>query len=156
MKRIVVILSAVTCLAILLIQAGSAQDSKLPSNFPIVPITVDFQVIPQFFRQPMQSSVKYSSIDALIKNDAANPWYEVILREKASNKQVYYTNSQKTVALLTGRGEEAYFSPIEFHSSLGADSHAVFTIRFQDSSQQAVQWDFIPGAVENNKVEPNG
>ena len=159
MKKTLVAFSAVLCISSFLIQAGGAQDSKggsVPSSFPIVPLILDFRLIPQFFRQPLTNNSKYASIDAFIDSSEKNPWYEIMLREKASNMQVYYCNSQKTVAILTDRGEQAYYVPIDFHSSQDAGPHPVFTFRFNDNSQQPIQWRFVVGSVDNGKKGPLG
>ena len=154
MKRIVAAFSAIICVLSFLTYRARAQDPPTTSavnSFPIIPMSLEFQLIPRFFRQPLTAGSKYSSIDAFVDDDHDNPWYEIVLREKASNAQVYYCNSQRTVASLTDRGEQAYYSRIEYHSSQDATSKSEFDFRFNDSSQQPIEWRFVIGAVDSGR-----
>ena len=154
MKRILAAFPTVICILSLLTFRARAQDPPAASavnSFPIIPISLDFRLIPRFFRQPLTDDSKYSSIDAFVDDDQKNPWHEVVLREKASGTQVYYCNSQSTVASLTERGEEAYYAHIDFQSSQDATSKSAFELRVNDSSHQPIEWHFVIGAVDNGK-----
>jgi hypothetical protein len=123
-------------------------------NAPIAPITLVSRRISHFFRQTLREASPYSGIMALVDSKGENPWYEVVLRETASRKQVYYCNSQSTVTALVADGEEAYFTPIEFSISTGANP--VSRLQFNDSSKRAISWTFAVSSEESSLASTNG
>jgi hypothetical protein len=139
--------------------SGWAQSPKTNSenrSLPIVPISVEFRNVSQFFRQDLGQDSKYSSVTAFVDNYANRPWYEMILRERASGTQVYYSNSKATVSALINEGDEAYYSDISYRASGESQSNPSFQIQFQDNSGQSIQWIFKPGpSSESSSAAPS-
>jgi hypothetical protein len=134
-------------------QKQQASDS-FASNIPVAPFTVVSRKIPQVFRQSFRNGSPYSSILALIDSKGKDSWYEIILRERASGKQVYYCNSQQTVSALVEDGEEAYFAPMVVNTS--AEMNSVFRLQFYDNANRAIRWSFAASSEEDKSAYTNG
>jgi|SRR5579872_285883 len=123
-------------------------DSNAPSAvLPVIPMTVRFRSVPLYFRESFSEDSPYAGIEALVDNQQSEPWIEIVLTERATGTSLHYSNSQRSVASMTERGEEAYFAPIEFHSEQGADAKYVFTFRFADNVGESVEWRIVTGSA---------
>ena len=158
MRRWLIFFSIGASICIILAQAFPAQNQQasdsIVSNIPVAPFSVVSRKIPQFFTQSFRNESPYSSILALIDSKGKDSWYEVILRERASGKQIYYCNSQQTVSALVEDGEEAYFTPMEVSTS--AEMNSVFRLQFHDNSNRAIRWIFAASSEEDKSAYTNG
>jgi hypothetical protein len=148
MKKIGICLSIAAGFLYCMAHSLWAQGPKTGSDkhaLPIVPISVELRHVSEFFRQDLGQDSRYSSITAFVDNARNPPWYEIILRERASGTQVYYSNSKPTVGALTNEGDEAYYSNILYQSSSDSHSDPAFQVQFQDKSGQPIQWNFKAG-----------
>jgi hypothetical protein len=151
--------SVCICIALSLAHVLLAQDSHSGAdgtNFPVIPVPLALRHVQQFFHQTWTGTSTYSGIEALVDNSRKEPWYEIILRDGASGKYMYYCNSKETVNTLTGQGKDAYFTPIVFSASPEADSHPAFTFEFHDNSGKSIQWKFLPGAPRSETTRASG
>lgn len=158
MRRGRIVLPLLALLYVFTPRVVPAQNQQAPDfivqNAPIAPFTLVSRKVPQFFWQSLRDPSPYSSIMALIDSEEKDSWYEVILREGASGKQIYYCNSQRTVTALIEDGEEAYFTPMEVSTS--AEMTSVFRLQFHDSSNRAILWTFAASPEEDTAAYSNG
>jgi len=131
-----------------------AQDNQtILSSFPIVPMTVRFRFVPQYFVQLIDDDPKYSRIEALIDNDPNRPWYEIILADKTTGNKIFYSNSEKTVNTLQRVGKTAFQGVIQFAVSTQTDSTSTYQIELSDFSGQQIIWKFAV-SPKTTKVQP--
>jgi hypothetical protein len=152
MKRLLLVLSLTFGLLCWTAAALLAQDPNINSaqrGLPVVPISVEFRHLSQFFRQNLGQGSKYSSITGFVDNTRNPVWYEIILRERASSVQVYYSNSTATVAAFINQGDEAYDSEISYQASGDPSSNPGFLLQFQDRSREKIRWSFRAGPRVN-------
>jgi hypothetical protein len=139
-----------------------AQDTNANGSsvvFPVIPMTVRFRTVPLYFRESLAGDSPYSSIEALVDDQQSEPWIEIVLTERSTASSVHYSNAQRSVTSMTERGEEAYFTPIEFHSVQDTNSNRVFTFQFPDNAGESVEWRLVldsasPGADSKVGIIP--
>ena len=120
-------------------------DARDPAHLdlPIVPMTLRFRFVPQYFVQPIANDIRYSRIEALIGNDSRLSSNEIILTDKTTGTRVFYSNSPKTVTALKQTGANAYNSEIDLNHIEAADSSPAYQIKLHDRYGQNIDWRFI-------------
>jgi hypothetical protein len=116
-------------------------------GFPVIPMTVRFRTVPLYFRESLTEDSPYSSIEALVDNSQNEPWIEIVMTERATANSIHYSNSERSVASMTERSEEAYFAPIEFHSVQDANAKRNFTFQFADNAGKSIEWRVVLGSA---------
>jgi hypothetical protein len=154
-----IILGFLMICAIVPVEAQEANGNGPSAVFPVIPMAVRVRTVPLYLRESLAEDSPYSEIEALVDNQQSEPWIEMVLTEKASTISRHYCNSQRSVASMTERGEEAYFVPIEFHSEQDANAMRVVTIRFADNAGESVEWRVVldsssPGTSSMASVIP--
>ena len=143
MERHLAIALVVGFLFICSIGSAKAQDANANASgevLPVIPMTVRFRTVPLYFRESFAESSPYASIEALVDDKQSEPWIEIVLTDRASATSQNYSNSQRSVSSMTERGEEAYFTPIDFHSEQDANARRVFTFHFVDNAAESIEW----------------
>ena len=133
--------------------AQTIQSERIQSTLPLVPMTVRFRFVPQYFEQTIGDDLRYSRIEALIDNDPKRPWYEVILTDRTTGRRVFYCNSLETVMALKGAGTDAYTAEIGFALVEEPDSPPAYHIRLRDNRGQGIHWQFV---VSTRATHPAG
>ena len=140
--RVLVIAFAFFCLAGPL-RAQADGNADVQSNLPIIPMTVRFQFVPQYFVQLLGNDRRYGSIEALIDSSPERPWYEVILTDKTTGRRIFYLNSPEAVNSLRQMGTIAHYAEIEFAVLGKTDPSPTYRIGLRDSFNQEISWKFI-------------
>jgi hypothetical protein len=110
---------------------------------PLLPMNVEFRYLPQYFEQSISDDPRYARIEALLDEDGC----DVILLDKTTNREVFYSISKLRVDALAAKGRDAYITPIGFTASWANDSSPVFLIHFQDRFGSEVLWNFAVGEI---------
>ena len=116
-----------------------AQSQPGALQVPILPMEIKFRHATQYFYQEIGDGSRYSQITAVIDGDNS----EVILLDKTMNRRAFYTNSQKRIDVLQAHGVDAYKTGVRIENSNTTDGHPVYRIRFQDTSGQQIDWQFV-------------
>src|SRR5579862_6799189 len=117
-------------------------DQIIQYSLPVLPMTVRFRFVPQYFVQLIRDDPKYSRIEALIDNDPTRPRYDIILADKTTGDRSIYSNSEETVNTLQRVGKTAYLSTIQFVASTQKGSISTYQIGLRDISGQQITWTF--------------
>src|SRR3974390_1408686 len=107
-------------------------------------MNVEFRYIPQYFEQSISDDPRYARIEALLDNDGC----DVILLDKTTNREAFYSISKHRVDALAANGGDAYITAIGFTASWGKESSPVFSIHFQDHFGNEILWNFAVGEIE--------
>src|SRR5579864_651123 len=113
-------------------------DKTILSSLPVLPMTVRFRVVPQYFVQVIRDDPKYSRIEAFIDNDLTRPRYDIILADKTTGDRSIYSNSEETVNTLQRVGKTVFQSPIQFTVLTQTGSISTYQIRLRDISGQQI------------------
>jgi len=135
------IISAVLFVSIPLWTASvSAAHSLQP---PILPLNVYFRWVPQYLEQSVTDDPRYARIEALLDTDGCH----VILLDKTTDREAFYSNSKRRVEALAANGGDALVTPIDCEASSPADASPTFLIHFQDRFRNDVSWKFVAGQI---------
>lgn len=110
---------------------------------PLLPMNVEFRYLPQYFEQSISDDPRYARIEALLDEDGC----DVILLDKTTSREAFYSFSKPRVDALAAKGRDAYITPIGFTASWANDSSPVFLIQFQDRFGNEVLWKFAAGEI---------
>ena len=110
---------------------------------PLLPMNVEFRYVPQYFEQSISDDPRYARIEALLNNDGC----DVILLDKTTNREAFYSISKPRVDSLAANGSDAYITPIGFTVSWAKESSPAFFIHFQDRFGNEVSWNFAVGGI---------
>lgn len=110
---------------------------------PLLPMNVQFRYLPQYFEQSMSDDPRYARIEALLDEDGC----DVILLDKTTNREAFYSISKRRVDALAANGSDAYITPIGFTASWVKESSPAFLIHFQDQFGNEVLWKFEVGEI---------
>jgi hypothetical protein len=136
---IVLLISAFLCHANV-IQA-QAQSNVLTSEPPVLPMDIEFRYVPQYFEQSFTDDQRYARIEALVDDGRC----DVILLDKTTGREAFYSTSNRKVDALTANGADAYITRIDFTASSTVDSYPLLLIHFHDQFGQEVTWQFVVG-----------
>jgi hypothetical protein len=110
-----------------------------PLEAPVLPMTVEFRYVPQYFEQSFPDDPRYARIVALVDHGRC----DVVLLDKITNREVFYSTLDRDVRALAPGRADAYTTPIEFTSSSTMNSNSLFVIHFRDRFGQEVTWRFV-------------
>jgi hypothetical protein len=135
---------------ILLAASVRAQTNAGQSPFPILPLIVEYEYVPQYFLQWINDDPQYSMIEALVGR-GEQPIYQVVMTEKSSSRRVYYSNSEAKVKELSGRGLHSRLAKIDFRTSSGVGQQSSYGFAFRDERGTAILWRFIPATEASER-----
>jgi hypothetical protein len=122
-----------------------AQTPAKPSSpeAPVLPMDIKFRYVPQYFEQSFPDDPRYARIVALVDHGRC----DVVLLDKTTNREAFYSTLDRKVGALAADGAAAYTTPIGFTASSTIDSYPLFEIRFHDRFGQKVTWQFVVGEL---------
>jgi hypothetical protein len=135
-------------LGYLLFSYASVMRAQPPSKSwlteaPVLPMDIKFRYLPQYFEQSFTDDPRYARIVALIDHGRC----DVILLDKTTNREAFYSAWDRKVEALPTNGADAYTTPIDFTASSTIDSYPLFLIRFRDRFGQQIIWQFVVGEM---------
>lgn len=110
---------------------------------PLLPMNVEFHYVPQYFEQSISGDSRYAKIEALVGEDGC----DVVLFDKTTNREAFYSISKRRVDAVAATGRDGYITPIGFTASWAEDSSPAFLIHFQDRFGNEISWNFVVGAI---------
>ena len=110
---------------------------------PLLPMNVEFRYVPQYLDESIPDDPRYVRIQALLDEDGCH----VILLDKTTDREAFYSTSKRRVDALAANGSDAYITPVDFTASLPKDASPSFLIHFQDRFGNEVSWKFIVGRI---------
>jgi hypothetical protein len=110
---------------------------------PVLPMEIKFRYVPQYLEQSFGDDPRYARIQALIDEGRC----DVILLDKTTNREVFYSTSILSPDTLEANGADAYTTQIDVTTSSSDDSHPLFVIHFHDQFGQEVTWQFVAGEI---------
>lgn len=114
-----------------------------PPEAPVLPMEIKFRFVPQYFEQSFPDDPRYARIVALVDKGRC----DVVLLDKTTNREAFYSTLDQKVRALAADGADAYTTPIDFTSSSTIDSYPLFVIRFHDRFGQELTWQFVAGEL---------
>ena len=135
----VLLISAFLCHANVI--RAQTQSNVLTSEPPVLPMDIKFRYVPQYFEQSFTDDQRYARIEALVDDGRC----DVILLDKTTGREAYYSTSNRRVETLTADGADAYVTRIDFTASSTVDSYPLFLIHFHDQFGQEITWQFVVG-----------
>lgn len=139
---IVLLVSAFLCGARVL--RAQAPSKALIPEAPVLPMDIKFRYFPQYLEQSFTDDPRYTRIVALVDHGRC----DVILLDKTTNREAFYSSLDEKVQVLAASGADAYTAPIDFRASSTIDSYPLFLIRFHDRFGQEVTWQFVVGEMQ--------
>ena len=110
---------------------------------PLLPMNVEFRYVPQYLEESISDDPLYARIEALLDENGC----DVILLEKSTNREAFYSISKRRVDAQVGNGRDAYITPIGFTAFWAKDSSPAFVIHFQDRFGNEILWKFAVGEI---------
>jgi hypothetical protein len=110
---------------------------------PLFPMSVEFRYVPQYLDESIPDDPRYARIQALLDEDGCH----VILLDKTTDREAFYSTSKRRVDALAANGSDAYITPVDFTASLPKDASLSFLIHFQDRFGNEVSWKFVVGRI---------
>ena len=129
-------------LAYLFFCHASVMRAQVPEA-PVPAMEIEFRYVQHYLEQSFMDDPRYARIEALAGQDRC----DVILLDKTTNREAFYSTSQQRVDALAANGADAYTAPIEFAASSTIDSYPLFLIHFHDRFGQEVTWQFVVGEI---------
>lgn len=124
---------------------GQSPQSTTANTFapPVVPLLFEYEFAPLYFSQWELDDPNYSRITAIV-TEGEGPVCVVILAEKSSGRQVYYSNSEAKVTALKRFGKTVHKTPIDFRVAKNVGQPSTYGLGFRDVQGRAILWRFIP------------
>ena len=110
---------------------------------PLLPMNVEFRYVPQYLEESISDDPLYTRIEALVDENGC----DVILLEKSTNREAFYSFSKRRVDAQAANGGDAYITPIGFTAFRAKDSSPAFVIHFQDRFGNQILWKFVVGEI---------
>jgi hypothetical protein len=110
---------------------------------PLLPMNVEFRYVPQYLEESISDDPLYARIEALLDENGC----DVILLEKSTNREAFYSISKYRVDAQAANGRDAYITPIAFTAFRAEDSSPTFAIHFQDRFGNEILWKFAAGEI---------
>lgn len=130
------------------IQPPQAQSAAVP--FPLLPLIAEYEYVPHYFMQWLNDHPQYAMIEGSV-SDGKQPVYSLVLTEKASRRRVTYSNLEEKVKGLTGAGQEARLTKIEYHATSKFGQPPAHEFSFTDERGQAIRWRFTLAAPASER-----
>src|SRR5215472_9206750 len=89
---------------------------------PLLPMNVEFRYVPQYLEESISDDPRYARIEALLDGDGCH----VILLDKTTDREAFYSISKRRVDALAANGSDAYVTRIDFEASLLTDASPAF------------------------------
>jgi hypothetical protein len=118
---------------------AQAPAKPLTSAAPVLPMDVKFRYVPQYVEQSFAGDPRYARIEALIHDGRC----DVILLDRTTHREAFYSTANREVEALMADGADAYTAAIDFSTSSTVDSYPLFLIRFHDQFGQEIRWQFV-------------
>ena len=139
---------SITLLVFVVFCCASSMPAQTVSNVltsepPVVPMDIKFRYVSQYFEQSFTDDPRYARIEALVDDGRC----DVILLDKTTSREAFYSTSNHEVDVLRAKGTDAYVTRIDFTASSTVDSYPLFFIRFHDQFGQEVKWQFVAGEM---------
>jgi hypothetical protein len=115
----------------------------LTSDPPVLPMDIKFRYVSQYFEQSFTDDPRYARIEALVDDGRC----DIILLDKTTSREAFYSTSNHAVDVLRANGTDAYITRIDFNASSTVDSYPLFFIHFHDQFGQEVKWQFVAGEM---------
>lgn len=116
---------------------GDASEMRAQApEAPVLPMEIKFRHVPQYFEQSFTDDPRYARIEALVDEGRC----DVILLDKTTNREAFYSTSILGVDVLAANGVDAYTTQIDLTTSSTAESYPLFTIHFYDQFGQELTW----------------
>jgi hypothetical protein len=125
------------------VMRAQAPPKALASAAPVLPMDITFRYVPQYFQQSFKDDSRYARIEALVGEGRC----DVILLDKTTNRETFYSTLNRKVDALAATGADAYTTRIDFAASSTIDSYFLFLIHFHDRFGQEVTWQFVAGEM---------
>ena len=116
--------------------------AQLPEA-PLLPMNLEFRYVPEYLEESISDDPLYARIEALLDENGC----DVILLEKSTNRESFYSMSKRRVDAQAATGREAYLTTIGFTAFRAKDSAPTFVIHFQDRFGNEILWDFAVGEI---------
>ena len=116
--------------------------AQLPEA-PLPPMNVEFRYVPQYLQESISDDPLYGRIEALLDENGC----DVILLEKSTDREAFYSISKRRVDALAANGSDAYVTPIDFETSSPSDAPTTFLVHFQDRFGNEILWKFAVGEI---------
>jgi hypothetical protein len=110
---------------------------------PLLPMNIEFRYVPQYLEESISDDPVYARIEALLDGNGC----DVILLEKSTNREAFYSISKRRVDAQAANGMDAYITPIGFTAFWAKDSSPAFVIHFQDRFGNEILWKFAVGEI---------
>jgi hypothetical protein len=104
-------------------------------------MNVEFRYVPQYLEESISDDPRYARIEALLDGDGCH----VILLDKTTDREAFYSISKRRVDALAANGSDAYVTPIDFETSSPTGGSPAFLIHFQDQFSNEILWKFAVG-----------
>ena len=106
---------SVSLLAFAIFCYASATPAKTASNVltsepPVLPMDIKFRYVSQYFEQSFTDDPRYARIEALVDDGRC----DVILLDKTTSREAFYSTSNHEVDVLRANGTDAYITRIDF------------------------------------------
>lgn len=111
---------------------------------PLLPMNVEFRYVPQYLDESIPDDPRYARIQALLDDDGCH----VILLDRTTDREAFYSTSKRRVDALAATGSDAYIAPIDCTAPLPKDASPSFLIHFQDRFGNEISWKFVVGRIE--------
>jgi hypothetical protein len=82
---------------------------------PLLPMNVEFRYVPQYLEESISDDPLYARIEALLDENGC----DVILLEKSTNREAFYSISKRRVDAQAGNGRGCVHHANQFYSFLG-------------------------------------
>ena len=110
---------------------------------PVLPMEMTFRYVPQYFEQSFADDPRYARIEALVEEDRC----DVILLDKTTNREAFYSTSFLRPNALAANGVDAFTTQIDLTFASTVDSYPLFLMHFHDQFGQEVTWQFVAGEI---------
>jgi len=110
---------------------------------PLLPMNVEFRYVPQYLDESIADDPRYARIQALLDGNGC----DVVLLDKTTNREAFYSSSKRRVDAIAANGSDAYITPIEYTASSPDNDTPSFLIRFRDRFGNEISWKFVVGQI---------
>ena len=114
-----------------------------PAEPPILPMNVEFRYMPQYLEESFSDDPRYARIEAMLDADGCH----VVLLDKTTDREAFYSSSKRRVDALAANGGDAYVTPVDCETHSPMDASLAFLIHFQDRFGNDVSWKLVTGQM---------
>lgn len=130
---------------LLAVFSGSADILRADTpEAPLLPMNVEFRYVPQYLDESIPDDPRYARIQALLDEEGCH----VILLDRTTDREAFYSTSKRRVDALAANGSDAYIAPIDCTAPLPNDASPFLLIHFQDRFGNEISWKFVVGRIE--------